>query len=120
MTPPKPGAGVKKLDYFVGNWTMDGMIAQGPWGAGGKFSSTETKEWIPGNFFVEGHEDFKMPPELGGESKGNFYMGYDTDQNAYTEDEFNEHGTARSVGRASSKDDTWTWNSTAELRRAGD
>jgi len=42
MTPPKPGAEVKKLDYFVGTWATEGMVAQGPWGAGGKFSSTET------------------------------------------------------------------------------
>ncbi len=34
-----PGAEVKKMDYFVGSWTAEGTIAEGPWGAGGKFSS---------------------------------------------------------------------------------
>src|SRR5580704_2323068 len=51
---PKPGPELKKLDYFVGTWTAEGTIAPGPWGAGGKFSSTDTMEWMPGNFFVEG------------------------------------------------------------------
>ncbi|MGA1988873.1 MAG: hypothetical protein ABSG72_21575 [Candidatus Sulfotelmatobacter sp.] len=39
---PTPGPEVKKLDYFVGAWAVEGTIAQGPWGAGGKFSSTDT------------------------------------------------------------------------------
>ncbi len=107
----KPGPELKKLDFLVGNWTMDGTIAQGPWGAGGKFSSTTTNEWMPGNFFVVGHEDFKMPPELGGDGKANSYMGYDTDKNVYTYDAFNSLGR-REVSEGIVKDDTWTWNST--------
>src|SRR5579863_2214258 len=81
---PKPGPEVKKLDYFVGSWAVDGTVAAGPWGAGGKFSTTDTTEWMPGSFFVEGHSDFKMPPEVGGEGKAISYMGYDTDENVYT------------------------------------
>jgi hypothetical protein len=50
---PKPGPEVKKLDYFVGTWTTEATIAPGPWGAGGKFSATDTTEWMPGSFFVE-------------------------------------------------------------------
>jgi hypothetical protein len=112
MTPPKPGAEVKKLDYFVGTWTTEGMVAQGPWGAGGKFSSTETAEWMPGNFFVEGHADIKMPAELGGEGKGISYMGYDTDQNTYTVDDFTDQGR-HDVSKGTVASDTWTFNSTA-------
>jgi hypothetical protein len=41
---PKPGPEVKKLDYFVGIWTTEATIAPGPWGAGGKFSATDTTE----------------------------------------------------------------------------
>jgi hypothetical protein len=106
----KPGPEVKKLDYFVGTWTTEATISQGPWGAGGKFSSAGTNEWMPGNFFVVGHEDFKMPPELGGDGKANSYMGYDTDKNVYTFDAFNSMGR-REVSEGTLKDDTWTWNS---------
>lgn len=108
---PKPGAEVKKLDYFIGTWTTEGMVAQGPWGAGGKFSSTETSEWMPGDFFVVGHNDFKMPPEIGGEGKATSFMGYDTDENVYTFSEFNSQGR-RELSKGTVTGDTWTWNST--------
>ncbi len=66
---------------------------------------------MPGNFFVVGHKDFKMPPELGGDGKANSYMGYDTDKNVYTFDAFNSQGR-REVSEGTVTDDTWTWNST--------
>lgn len=106
-----PGPELKKLDYFVGNWTVEGTIGQGPWGMGGKFSSTDTREWMPGNFFLEGHSDFKMPGELGGDGKAIAFMGYDTDANVYSYDEFNSHGR-REISSGSVSGDTWTWTST--------
>jgi hypothetical protein len=109
---PKPGREVKKLDYFVGSWTIDATIGQGPWGAGGKFSSTDSNEWMPGNFFIEGHSDFKMPPELGGDGKATSYMGYDPNENMYTYDEFNSQGR-REISKGTVSGDTWTWTSTA-------
>jgi hypothetical protein len=107
---PKPGAEVKKLDYFVGTWNLDATIGQGPWGPGGKFTSTDILEWMPGNFFVEGHADFKMPPELGGDGQVVVFIGYDTDENAYTHDSFNSQGR-REVSKGSVSGDTWTWES---------
>jgi hypothetical protein len=107
---PTPGPEVKKLDYFAGTWTVEGTIAQGPWGAGGKFSSTDTSEWMPGKFFVESHSDFKMPPELGGDGKAVSYMGYDTEENVYTYNEFNSQGR-RENSKGAVSADTWTWTS---------
>jgi hypothetical protein len=74
----QPGPEVEKLDYFVGTWITEGMIAQGPWGAGAKSSWVATTKWMSGNFFVLGHWDFKMPPEPGGDGEEIFLMGYDT------------------------------------------
>ncbi|HME34804.1 MAG TPA: DUF1579 family protein [Candidatus Sulfotelmatobacter sp.] len=108
---PTPGAEVKKLDYFVGTWAVEGTIAPGPWGTGGKFSSTDTSEWMPGKFFVEGHSDFKMPPELGGDGMAVSYMGYDTNENVYTYNEFNSQGR-RENSKGTVSADTWTWTST--------
>jgi hypothetical protein len=109
---PKPGAEVKKLDYFIGTWSTEGTVAQGPWGAGGKFSSTDTSEWMAGNFFVSGHSDFKMPPEVGGEGKEVSIMGYDTDQNVYTYDGYNSQGR-HETSKGSVTGDTWTFTSSA-------
>jgi Protein of unknown function (DUF1579) len=108
----KPGPEVKKLDYFVGTWTTEGTVQQGPWGAGGKFSSTATSEWMPGEFFVVGHGDFKMPPEIGGDGKETAVMGYDTTQNVYTRDGFNSQGQHES-SKGTVTGDTWTWTSEA-------
>ena len=65
---------------------------------------------MPGSFFVEGHSDFKMPPEVGGDGKAISYMGYDTDENVYTYDEFNSQGR-REVSKGTVSGDTWTWTS---------
>jgi hypothetical protein len=108
----KPGPEVKKLDYFVGTWTTEGTVAPGPWGAGGKFSSTNTTEWMPGNFFIVGHTDTKMPPEAGGEGKETSYTGYDTNQNAYTYDAFSSQGR-HDVSKGTLTGDTWLWTSEA-------
>src|SRR5579859_855939 len=106
----KPGPEVKKLDAFVGSWTTEGTVAQGPWGPGGKFSATNTTDWMPGNFFTEGHSDFKMPAEIGGDGKETIYMGYDTDQNLYTYDSFSTQGRHHaSTGTVTG--DTWVWTS---------
>jgi len=106
-----PGPEVKKLDYFAGSWTTEGTIAQGPWGMGGKFTSTATSEWMPGNFFLQAHNDFKMPPEIGGDSKEVSFMGYDTDQNVYTFESFNSQGRRESSKGTLTGGDTWTWTS---------
>lgn len=106
----KPGPELKKLDYFVGTWTTEGTIAQGPWGMGGRFSSTDTSEWMDGNFFLVGHGSFKMPPELGGEGKETSFLGYDTDENTYTFDSFNSQGR-RENSKGTVSGDTWTWTS---------
>lgn len=108
--PDKPGAEVKKLEYFAGTWMTEGTISQGPWGNGGKFTSTDTSEWMPGGFFLVGHADFKMPPEVGGDGKGVSYMGYDTNENVYTFDSYNSSGR-RNISKGNLSGDTWTWNS---------
>jgi len=106
----QPGPEVKKLDYFTGTWTTEGTVAQGPWGVGGKFTSTDTSEWMPGNFFVQTHSDFKMPPEVGGDGKEVSLMGYDTQENVYTYDAFSSQGR-RESSKGTVNGDTWTWTS---------
>jgi hypothetical protein len=108
----QPGPELKKLDYFVGTWTTEGTIAQGPWGTGGKFSATGTSEWMPGNFFLQSHSEVKMPPEVGGETKDLTVMGFDTQQNVYTHDAFGSQGRHES-SKGTLAGDTWTWNSSA-------
>ena len=107
-----PGPEVKKLDYFAGTWTTEGTVAPGPWGGGGKFTATETVEWMSGNFFLQGRSDFQMPAEVGGGGKEVMFLGYDTDQNTYTHDSFNSMGR-HETSKGTLSGDTWTWTSSA-------
>jgi hypothetical protein len=108
MQAPKPGPEVQKLAYFAGTWTVEGTIGEGPWGAGGKFSTSSTADWMPGGFFLEGHTDSKMPAEIGGDGKTTSYMGYDQDESTYTSDQFNSQGRHES-SKGTLTGDTWTW-----------
>ena len=108
MSPPTPAPELKKLDYFSGSWTTDATIGAGPWGSGGKFSATGTDEWMKGNFFLVGHDDFTLPAELGGGGSATAILGYDPDKKVYTEDRFDSNGRhQKSTGTLSG--DTWTW-----------
>ena len=108
----KPGPELKKLDYFLGTWTVEATIGQGPWGAGGKFVSNGTTEWMPGGFFTVRHGDFQMPAEIGGDGKETTIVGFDTEQNVYTRDGFNSQGR-HDIAKGTVSGDTWTWTSTA-------
>ena len=110
MAPPTPAPELKKLDYFIGTWTIDATIGPGPWGAGGKFTSTGTDEWLKGNFFVIGHADFSLPAEMGGGGTGISILSYDPDKKVYTEDRYDSNGQhQKSSGTLNG--DTWTWTS---------
>ena len=73
MPAPKPGPELKKLDYFVGTWTMDGDLKPGPMGPGGKMTGTERIEWMDGGFFLTSHSNFKSAM---GNGTGLAVMGY--------------------------------------------
>jgi Protein of unknown function (DUF1579) len=106
----KPHPAIKKLGYFVGRWVVEGEIVPGPWGAGGKFSWTETTKWMRGKFFVVGHWDFKMPRELGGDGEEIFVMGYDAHEKQYTFNAFSSQGL-RQVSSGTLRGKSWTWDS---------
>ena len=108
MSAPTPSPEIKKLDYFTGNWTIDASIPAGPWGSGGKFTSSGSGEWLKGGFFLVSHADFSMPADLGGDGSGSAIFGYDSDKKVYTEDRFDSMG--RHVTMTGTLDgDTWTW-----------
>ena len=107
MGPPTPAPELKKLDYFVGTWTLDGDMKPGPFGPGGKMTETEKVEWMQGNFFLVIHSDFKSAM---GNGMGMAYMGYNPEDKVYTYDAFNSMGEAEhSKGTLSGY--TWTWTS---------
>lgn len=112
MAPPTPAPELKKLDYLIGNWTIDATIGSGPWGAGGKFSATSSAEWLKGGFFLVSHSEFSLPPELGGSGTGLSVMSYDPDKKLYTIEDFSSDGRHELIS-GTVNGDTWTWTGEA-------
>ena len=103
--PPPPAPELQKLDYFVGNWTMDGDIKPGPMGSGGKSTGTAREEWMDGKYFLVSHGTFGG---VMGEGTETAYMGYDSSKNVYTYDAFNSLGM-HDIATGKLDGDTWTW-----------
>jgi hypothetical protein len=111
MEMPKPGPEHKKLDMFVGSWTLDGTMKPGAMGPGGTMNENEKCDWMEGNFFVVCHSDYKTTM---GNGSGVAVMGYSTDDKAYTYREFNSWGEFDD-SRGSLDGDTWTWTNDEKM-----
>lgn len=111
MEASKPGPEHKKLDVFVGSWTLDGDVKPGPMGQGGKTTETEKCEWMEGGYFLVCHADYKSPM---GNGIGLSVMGYSPEDKTYTYREFNSQGEFEDA-RGTLEGDTWTWTSDEKM-----
>ncbi len=109
--PPKPAPELKKLDVFVGSWTLEGNMKPGMMGPGGSMTETEKCEWMEGDFFLVCHSEFKSSM---GNGVGLSVMGYSVDDKAYTYREFNSFGEFDD-SRGTLDGDTWTWTSDEKM-----
>ena len=103
MGPPAPE--LKKLDYFVGTWAMDGDVKPGPMGAGGKSTGTGKYEWMEGNYFMTSQTSFSG---VMGTGKETAYYGYDANKKVYNYDSFSSVGE-HNIAVGTFEGDTWTW-----------
>jgi len=109
--PPKPGPELKKLDLFVGTWTLDGTMKPSAMGPGGSMTEGEKCEWMEGGFYVICHSDYKSSM---GNGVGLSVLGYSADDKVYTYREFNSFGEFDD-SRGSFEGDTWTWTSDEKM-----
>lgn len=107
MEMPKPGPEHKKLDMFAGTWTLTADMKPGPMGPGGKMVENETCSWMEGNFFLECHAKYESAM---GNGTGVSYLGYSSDDKAYTYREFNSMGEFDDA-RGTWSGDTIVWTS---------
>jgi hypothetical protein len=103
--PPKPGPAHEKLAYFVGKWTSQGDIKASAFGPAGKYTFTETCDWLAGKFAILCKDDGSM---MGGEFHGLNILSYDQAQNSYIYFQTNNWGE-NDYYRGSVQGDTWTW-----------
>jgi len=110
---PKPGPELKKLDVFVGAWTLAGTLKPGMMGSGGTMTENEKCEWMEGGFYLVCHSDYKSTM---GNGVGLSVMGYSADDKTYTYREFNSVGEFDD-SKGTVDGDTWTW--TSDQKTAG-
>ena len=108
---PKPGPEHEKLAYFVGKWVSEADVKPSPFGPGGKFTYTETCDWLPGKFAILCKSEGNM---LGGEYRGLSVMSYDTAAQSYVYYETNNWGE-NVYSHGSVNGDTWTWNNESQM-----
>lgn len=107
MGPPTPAPELKRLDYFVGTWTMEADMKASAFGPAGHMTETEKAAWMDGGFFMVINADFKSSM---GNGSGVAYMGYNSEDKVYTYDAFNSMGEAEHA-KGTVAGDTWTWTS---------
>lgn len=100
--PPKPGPEHKKLEYFLGKWTVESEIKANEFVPAGKTVSTETCTLGPGGFYVQSRAEGGQLPTR------HAIMAYDSHAKVYTSYYANSVGL---VGTAtgSVNGNTWTW-----------
>jgi hypothetical protein len=100
--PPKPGPEHKKLEYFVGKWTVEGEIKANELMPAGKTVSTETATLGPGGFYVESRAEGRpFGTRLA-------IISYDSHAKVYTSYYASSVGFV-GVGTGTVNGNTWTW-----------
>jgi hypothetical protein len=102
----EPWPELKKLEYFTGDWYEEAVVRPGPYGAGGKVTQTDHREWMEGKFFIVIHSTWTGLRDAG---IGIEFIGYDPNAKVYTYDEFYSQGEAVH-SRARVEGDTWIWD----------
>jgi len=110
--PPKPTAEHKKLDAFVGSWTVEGDVKPNPMGPGGKMTENEKCDWMEGSFFLVCRVDFKSASM--GSGSGISILGYSPEDKIYTYREYNSWGESME-SKGSVEGDTWVWTSDEKM-----
>ena len=99
--PPKPGPELKKLEAFLGKWTVEGEIKANEFMPAGKTVSTETATLGPGGFYVESRNEGQLGTRLA-------IIAYDSHAKVYTSYYASSVGFV-GVATGTVNGNTWTW-----------
>jgi hypothetical protein len=96
---PAPDPALKRLEFLVGTWKVEGMMEAGPAGPAGRVETSETYDWLEGGFFLVHHWNGTM--EMGGVAladTGYEFFDYDPEAQQYRARFFNNFGPYDDVG----------------------
>ena len=101
---PPPAPEVKKLHFFVGLTTTQGVMTVGTTQV--PFTATGRAKWMPGGRFVEHQSEYSSAS-----GKGTLMevMGWDDKKKVYTHNSYS--GGVHVVSTGTLEGDTWTWTS---------
>ena len=99
--PPKPGPEHKKLEYFVGKWTVEGEIKPNEFVRAGKTVGTVTDTLGPGGFYVESRAEGQFGTRLA-------IIAYDSHAKVYTSYYASSVGFV-GIATGTVSGNTWTW-----------
>lgn len=101
----------KRLEYFVGTWTLAGTAKDSPMGPGGPVTLKQTCELMDGGFAVVCRAEGKNPM---GTSRSVAISTYDAEKKVYTYTAA-ESNMPVFTALGSTKGSTWTWNTEAAM-----
>lgn len=102
---PKPGPEHKAMEYFVGKWTGQAELKPGPFGPGGKMTSSDTCEWFTGGFQVVCRNE---GAGVMGNMKGLGIMSYNAGDKAYNFYIIDSMGVSE-LSAGTKSGNTWTF-----------
>ena len=108
---PKPSPEVDKLGYFLGPWTSEGVLKDGPLGPGGPTQGREVCRWMPGRFFIGCMIETKTPAGL---MQIQGIYGWDAEKKVYRWWSFDNLGHSETAA-GTLKDDVWTWKGSDKM-----
>lgn len=108
---PPPTPEHKRLEYFVGTWTLAGTAKDSPMGPGGPVTLKQTCELMDGGLAVVCRSEGKSAM---GPGKGVAIATYDTEKKTYTYTAA-ESNMPVFTAIGSTKGSTWTWNTEAAM-----
>jgi hypothetical protein len=101
----------QKMGYFAGDWKLEGTMKISPNAPAGPFTSSEHGEWVSGGFFLETHSSMHS---VLGDVRGVRVLEYSPADKVYSYNAYNSLGE-HLMATGHIVDDTWTWNSDAQL-----